>query len=132
MSSRWKKFFLVLGLTGQFFILGQTSGEAEDTVTTQELLFSIPDPVQNIILLARFWLVNEDEDKVVGAVAVYDDPGTERLGDYLELYNSSGEVLALGWFDRFGIQRTAVDRGILKASDKPEGIFVVLVEGFFI
>jgi hypothetical protein len=127
MKSHWKKFFLVLGLAGQLFILGQTPAKAEDTLTKQELLLSIPDPVQNITLLARFSLVNEDE--VVGAVDVYDDPGTERPGDYLEISNSSGDVLALVWFDRFGIERTAIDRGLLEAPQKLEGVFVILFEG---
>ena len=35
----------------------------------------------------------------------------------------------ISWFDRFGIERTAVDRGIVEQKDKLEGIFVVVVEG---
>jgi hypothetical protein len=35
----------------------------------------------------------------------------------------------LTWFDKFGIQRTAVDRGIVEEADKLEGVFVVILEG---
>jgi len=35
---------------------------------------------------------------------------------------------AVGWFDRFGIRRLAVDRG-LEDEDKLEGVFVLLSEG---
>jgi hypothetical protein len=35
----------------------------------------------------------------------------------------------VGWFDSFGIRRTAVDRGILEEKDKLEGIFVVVLDG---
>ena len=35
----------------------------------------------------------------------------------------------MSWFDRFGIQRLAVDRGLLEESDKLEGTFVVFLDG---
>jgi len=62
-------------------------------------------------------------------VAAYDDPTTKRPADYWELYNSTGDLLGVGWFDRFGIQRLAVDRGLLEDEDKLEGVFVLLSEG---
>jgi hypothetical protein len=68
-------------------------------------------------------------DKTVGAVTVYDDATTERPVDYWELYDSEGDLLAARWFDRLGIKRTAVDRGVLDRADKPEGILVVIVDG---
>jgi hypothetical protein len=37
--------------------------------------------------------------------------------------------LAVRWFDKFGIERMAVDRGFLENADKPEGVVVVLLEG---
>jgi hypothetical protein len=70
--------------------------------------------------------------ETMGSVALYDDPATGRPADYLELYDSGGDLLAVGWFDRFGIERTAVDRGLLENADKPEGVFVVLLDGNFI
>jgi hypothetical protein len=62
-------------------------------------------------------------------VAVYDDPATPRKEDYLELYDGSGELVAVGWFDEFGIQRLAIDRAVVEGRDKLQGVFVMLVEG---
>jgi hypothetical protein len=62
-------------------------------------------------------------------VAVYDDPATPRKEDYLELYDGSGELVAVGWFDEFGIQRLAIDRAVVEGRDELQGVFVMLVEG---
>ena len=69
------------------------------------------------------------ENKAVGVVAVYDDPTTDRRGDYLELYDDKGHLLAASWFDRFGIERVAADRGFLEGKNKLEGVFVILLDG---
>src|SRR5215470_5826652 len=37
--------------------------------------------------------------------------------------------LGCGWFDQFGIQRVAVDRGLLEREDKVEGVYVFFLEG---
>lgn len=68
-------------------------------------------------------------DQTVGVVAVYDDPNTERPADYLELYDSAGHLLAASWFDRFGIERVAADRGFLEGKNQLEGVFVILLGG---
>ena len=60
---------------------------------------------------------------------VYNDVTTERPADYWELCDKEGNLLAVRWFDRFGILRTAVDRGIVEEKDKLEGIFVVVLDG---
>jgi hypothetical protein len=59
------------------------------------------------------WVV---KGEVLGAVAVYiyDDVTTERPADYWE----EGDLLTVSWFDRFGIRRRAVDRGIVEEEDK--------------
>ena len=84
-------------------------------------------PEQHDMSLVSFqpWVV---EGEVLGALAgyVYDDVTTERPADYWELYDTEGNLLALSWFDRFGIQRTAIDRGIVEGEGKVEGIFVVV------
>ena len=69
------------------------------------------------------------DGKSVGAVAVYDDPSTPRSVDYLELYDGDGRLVAVGWFDRFGIQRIAVDRALLDGKEKLKGDFVIVVDG---
>jgi len=71
------------------------------------------------------------QGEVLGTLAayVYDDVTTERTADYWELYDKRGDLLAVSWFDRFGIQRTAVDRGIVEKGNELEGIFVVVLDG---
>src|SRR4030095_6913680 len=69
------------------------------------------------------------EGEIVGEVAAYDDPTTKRPIDYWELYNSESGLSAVGWFDRFGIQRMAVDRGLVEGTYKLEGVLVVLIDG---
>jgi hypothetical protein len=65
----------------------------------------------------------------VGKVTFYDDPNTPRRADYLELYNSDGDLIAVAWFDRFGIERTAVDLAVIDGGNHGRGNFVVLVDG---
>jgi hypothetical protein len=69
------------------------------------------------------------EGKTLGEVLAYDDPTTKRPVDYFELYDSTGDLVALGWFDQFGIQRVAVDRGLLESRDEVEGVYVFFLEG---
>jgi hypothetical protein len=69
------------------------------------------------------------EDQTVGEIVVYDDPGTKRPADYFGLYDSTGDLVAVGWFDQFGIQRIAVDRGLVEDQDEPQRTFVYLVDG---
>jgi len=69
------------------------------------------------------------EGKTLGEVLIYDDPTTKRPVDYFELYDSTGDLVAVGWFDQFGIQRVAVDRGVLERGDEVEGVYVFFLEG---
>jgi hypothetical protein len=65
-------------------------------------------------------------NRIIGRLAVYDDPATERGADYLEVYNDEGGLVLVSWFDRFGIQRVAVDRAVLEQRDTLQGDFVVV------
>jgi hypothetical protein len=71
------------------------------------------------------------EGEVLGTVAayVYKDVTIERPIDYWEPYDKAGNLLAVGWFDKFGMERTAVDRGIMEEQNKLEGIFVLVLDG---
>jgi hypothetical protein len=69
------------------------------------------------------------EGKTLGTGVIYDDPTTQRPADYFELYDSKGGLFAVGWFDKFGIQRMAVDRALLEQKDDLEGVLVTLIEG---
>jgi len=69
------------------------------------------------------------EDQTIGEVVVYDDPNTKRPADYFGLYDLDGELLAVGWFDQFGIQRIALDHSLVDGADESQGTFVYLVDG---
>ena len=69
------------------------------------------------------------DDDTPGNVVAYDDPTTTRPADYFELYDNDGNLLAIGWYDRFGIRRIAVDRGLFDEAQKPKGLFVTLLDG---
>jgi hypothetical protein len=47
----------------------------------------------------------------------------------LALYNNAGQLVAVGWFDKFGIQRIAMDRGLLEDNGKLEGVLVLVLDG---
>ena len=68
----------------------------------------------------------------LGMAFLYDDPSTSRAADYLELYDGEGGLIALSWFDRFGIQRIAVDRSFVDGAKRLEGVFVAVVDDSFI
>ena len=131
MSFRNKICFIILGLVGQLFFFEPILTEflrASDNASEQEMFLpaSVPEK-DRLVLVSLFPLVVEGE--ISGVVAEYDDPTTERPADYLELYDSAGDLLVVSWFDRFGIERTAMDRGVLEDAGELEGVFVLLVDG---
>ncbi len=67
--------------------------------------------------------------QTAGAIAIYDDPSTERPADYLEVLNREGVVVMVSWFDSFGIERLLVDRALLDGGQEIEGVFVAVVNG---
>ena len=69
------------------------------------------------------------EGKMLGALLVYDDPETKRSEDYLELYDNDTNLVAVRWFDHFGIERITVDRSLFDDESKLQGVFVTLLSG---
>ncbi len=49
--------------------------------------------------------------------------------DYLEFYNNASNLVAISWFDSYGIERMTVDRGLVEDGGELEGGFVVLLDG---
>jgi hypothetical protein len=122
--------FAILEFVAVLFFLGLVAAraaEASDNATGQEIVAA---PEQHVMSLVSFdpWMV---EGKVLGTMAayVYTDVTTERPADYWELYDKNGDLLAVSWFEKSGVQRTAVDRGILEEKDRLEGILVVVLTG---
>jgi hypothetical protein len=95
--------------------------------TSQEIFSALATEQHSLTLVSFSPLVVEG--KTLGEVLIYDDPTTKRPVDYFELYDSTGDLVAVGWFDQFGIQRVAVDRGVLERGDEVEGVYVFFLEG---
>ncbi|MGH7834898.1 MAG: hypothetical protein ACREQK_14745 [Candidatus Binatia bacterium] len=131
MASKTRIYIVVLGIVGQLLFLeflGAGPSQAGENAPRQDisLPISIPDQRQFSLLTVYPLLAGS---RVIGSLAFYDDTATARPADYLELYDREGNLLVVSWFDRFGIERVAVDRGFLERAGRPAGIFVVLVEG---
>jgi hypothetical protein len=130
MAFRNKIRFIICGIVAQLLFYGDIRADElqpRDNAAEQE---TVTGPEQHEMRLVSFdpWVI---EGEVMGAVAAYvfDDVTTERPVDYWELYSKEGNLLAVSWFDKFGIQRTAIDRGIAEQEDKLEGVFVVVLDG---
>jgi hypothetical protein len=136
MKVKGRILVVVISL-GLFGLLGIPGSPAENSpimsgiVLDKEIPQTAAVPEKDHLILVSFSAFNVG-GKTVGSIVLYDDPTTERAVDYVELYDHEGDLLAVDWFDRFGIERTAVDRGLLENADKPEGVLVVLLDGDFI
>jgi hypothetical protein len=129
MTRKHSLYFAIIicfGFIGELILLGyiaRTSLAAETETTTSAPL---GPPRRSLNLVS---LVPVTTNGGTATVAVYDDPATPRKEDYLELYDSSGELVAVGWFDEFGIQRLAIDRAVVEGRAELQGAFVMVVEG---
>jgi hypothetical protein len=133
MRSKSKIYFaaVLFALVSRSFFLGYAAAEPANTsdILLQNGIFlpvSVPDRSRLNLVSVTVVIV---DGAALGVVAVYDDPATARPADYCELYDNSHELVGLGWFDRFGIERMALDRGLLVNADRLEGTFVVLFDG---
>lgn len=122
--------FAILEFTAVLLFLGFVAAhaaEASDHAREQKMATGVEQHEMRLVSVDP-WVI---EGNVMGAVAayVYDDVSTERPADYWEFYDSEVNLLAVSWFDKFGIQRTAVDRGIIEQEDKLEGVFIVVLDG---
>ena len=102
----------------------QVAAGTEESKSTIQAL-GLPGRAMNLISFSAVVVDGE----TVGSLAVYDDPRTARPEDYIELYDKDGLLVAVGWIDRFGIERIAVDRALLEDRDDLHGTFVTVVDG---
>ena len=130
MAFRNKIYFITLGIVAQLLFFGDVRADElqpNDSASEQEIVTA---PHHNKTLVSsQPWVVEGGEVWGTLAAYVYDDVTTKRPADYWELYGSTGDLVAISWFDRFGIQRLAVDQGVLDESDKLEGTFVFFLDG---
>jgi hypothetical protein len=126
-----KRLLIMVGFIAQFWAGAGLSDEPAPTLdkwTAQEIMLAVaPPPKDRLTLLSMVPLTVGGE--LLGGVAAYDDAATSRPTDYLELFNNSGTLLAVGWFDRFGIERLAVDRGLAEEADSLQGVLVLILVG---
>ena len=91
--------FMILGFIGLLFFLGfiaTRSLEAANNAAEPEVLLSATELEQRSLTLVSFSpLVVEGQ--TLGEVFVYDDPSTQRPGDYFELYDSPGDLRFKNW-----------------------------------
>jgi hypothetical protein len=130
MAFRNKMYFIICGIVAQLLFFGDIRADElqpHDNAAKQQI---VTGPEQHEMRLVSLdpWVI---DGELMGAVAAYvfDDVTTERPVDYWELYNNEGNLLAVSWFDKLGIQRMAIDRGIAEQEDKLEGVFVVVLDG---
>lgn len=122
--------FLILAIVAQLIFFGTARAgylQRQEHFTEQA---SVTTPEHDeMTLVSSEPLIVEGEVLGVLAGYVYKDESTQRAVDYWELYDQAGDLLAITWFDKFGIQRTAIDRGIIEEGDKLEGVFVLVLDG---
>ncbi|HEY7164614.1 MAG TPA: hypothetical protein VIB79_08640 [Candidatus Binatia bacterium] len=100
--------------------------QSKETAAPEQILTSASS-AHRLVLLSFSPVVVQG--KTLGAVLVYDDPKTARSDDYVELYDNGANLVAVGWYDHFGIQRIAVDRGLFDEGYALTGVFVTLLSG---
>ena len=129
MAFRNKIYFIILGIVAQLLFFSEVrADELRPSASEQEIVTAAAHPNMTLVS-SQPWVVEGGEIWGTLAAYVYDDATTNRAADYWELYGSTGDLVAISWFDRFGIQRLAVDQGLLDESDKLEGTFVVFLDG---
>ncbi len=125
---------LLGGPLGLFLSLPSGSIHAEPMRLTENLrketvLLPPSAPERGQLILVSFVMITP-EAEVIASVAAYDDPQTRWSVDYMELYDEAGDLLLVSWVDKFGIRRTAMDRGLLQEeASMLEGILVLIQEG---
>lgn len=132
MKAKKKIYYVILGLTLLWISGGSLHAEpmrVTENLRKEIVLLPPSAPERGQLVLVSFVMITP-EAEVIASVATYDDPHTRRSIDYLELYDETGSLLLVSWVDRFGIFRTAMDRGLLQEeASRLEGVLVLLQEG---
>jgi hypothetical protein len=122
---------IVLRIIGELILLGciaVTSVQAADNSSQPRFVgLAVGLPQVSLTLISLSPLIANGQP--VGAIAVYDDPTTQRPADYLEVFDSEGALAVVSWFDRFGIERLVVDRALIEGGDELQGVFVAVLDG---
>jgi hypothetical protein len=127
MKFKTKALFILIILMTQLYPIVHSHGESLPITTSsmQENYRSVSLPEKDRLTQVSLVEVTVGTE-ILGAIAAYDDAATARPADYLELYNNAGALLAVSWFDQFGIERLAVDRALAQDTSKLEGVLVLV------
>src|SRR5262249_23921240 len=123
--------FVIFGFVAELFCLNDLTTkavEAADIPSKQEIFLPTSVPEKNHLRPIAI-LPETVEGQIVGRMVVYDDTMSQRSASYIELYTNTGDPVGARWFDRYGVERTAVDRWLLEDKDELEGILVVVLDG---
>lgn len=126
MPLKTKAFFMLITLMAQLSIAHLHAEPLPITTSPIQDYRAVSLPEKDRLTLMSIVEVTVGRE-ILGAIAAYDDAATARPADYLELYNNAGALLAVSWFDRFGIERLAVDRALAEDTNKLEGVFVLVI-----
>ena len=122
---------LVLRVIGELILLGciavASAQAAENSSQPRFVGLAGGLPQVSLTLISLSPLIANGQ--TVGAIAVYDDPTTQRPADYLEVFDSEGALVVVSWFDRFGIERLVVDRALIEGGDELQGVLVAVLDG---
>ncbi len=132
MKGKSKIYFVILGLPVLLLSIGSLHAEpvpVTENLRGETVLLPPSAPERGQLVLVSFVMITP-EAEVIASVAAYDDPKSRWSVDYMELYDGAGSLLLVSWVDRFGIRRTAMDRGLLQEeASRLEGVLVLLQEG---
>ena len=128
---RNKIYFIMISaayFVAVLFVLVAAANAAQGVNPPLEQQIAGPGPHETNLTSVAAWVL---DGEVVGVVAsyVFNDATTDRPVDYWEFYDVDGDLLAISWFDQFGIRRIAIDEGIVQEKGILAGVFVLLVNG---
>lgn len=127
MQFKTKALFILTILMTQLYPIAHSHAEPSPITTNSTHDYrAVSFPEKDRLTLISIYEVSVGRE-TLGAIAAYDDIATPRAADYLELYNNAGALLAVSWFDRFGIERLAVDRALAEDTSELEGVFVLVI-----
>lgn len=122
---------ILLGL-----LLAPMSGRAEETrtlTTPRGEMVIVPEIVPDGGKLALLGMLVVEVETSIGKgeliVLLYDDPESERVGDYAETYDLAGNLLEITWYDQIGQVRVAQDKNLTDPDAKgPAKVFVMVMD----
>lgn len=121
--------FAGLTAAAMFFVLFTAVGSnaAESDTIRQDAINSsqLPQRPSSVVKVSQLIAGG----RRLGTVVWYDDSATPRPADYVEVYDSDGGLVAVAWFDRYGIERVAMDRAFIEGRERLEGTFIAVVDG---